>query len=81
MNGRTSPRSHLPQIQSNRFRFTLAFSTALPRLQTAHPSQALEEEQKYSSRGSPQTARSARPTATQSTPWLKQVLKYSNYIM
>ncbi|KAM7143473.1 LOW QUALITY PROTEIN: TRAF-interacting protein with FHA domain-containing protein B [Molossus nigricans] len=47
---------------------------------TAHPSQALEEEQKYSSTGSPQTACSASPAA-ESTPWLKQDLKYSSYII
>lgn len=81
MNGKTSPRSHLPRVQSNRFQVTWAFSMALPRLRAAPPSQALEEEQKYSSRGSPQTARSASPTAPRSTPWLKQDLKYTNYIV
>lgn len=81
MNGKTSPRSHLPRIQSHRFQVTWAFSMALPGRPTAHPNQALEEEQKYSSRGSAQTARSASPAATGSTPWLKQDLNYSNYIM
>lgn len=84
MNGKTSPRSHLPRVQSNRFQATLAFPMAPPRLWTAPPSHAPEEEQKYSSRGRPRTAevaRPARPTATGSTPWLKQDLNYPNYIM
>ncbi|KAG3265806.1 TIFA inhibitor [Ictidomys tridecemlineatus] len=41
----------------------LGFSTSPPRLGTAHCSQALEEEQKYSSRGSCQTLLSASPAA------------------
>lgn len=83
MNGKTSPGSHLARVQSNRFRVTLVFSTALPGLGTAPRSPAREEEQeqKYSSGGSQRPARPASPTATRSTAWLKQDLKYSNYIM
>lgn len=80
MNGTSSPRSHLPHVRGNWLQVTWAFFMALPRLGIAHLSQALEEEQKYSSRGSPQTARSASPAA-ESMPWLKQDLKYSSYII
>lgn len=81
MNRKPSPRSCLPWVQGSRLQVTWAFSTALPALRTALPNQTLEEEQKYSSRGNPQTEHSAGPAVAGSTPWLKQDLKYSSYIM
>lgn len=55
MNGKANPRSSRPQVRGSELQITRGFSTALP-------IQALEEEQKHSSRRSPQKVCSASPS-------------------